>query len=215
MNTAPNRHRLLAEQIVEVIRERYSDPGLSVRDVARSIGVSERQVRRVFDAGLTSFRAELLKRRMERAAELLAGTVFLISKVARLAGYESAPAFAAAFKRYYGASPVEWRIERGGPRRAGGPTGAFYKPAEQARARRRGRRSPSRRTALTGGDDAVLLAKIDEARARLVAREDDAGQPPAFSLDELAAETFRTKRGGRPKPGCRLSPSSLRAHGGR
>jgi len=193
MNTAPDRHRLLAQQVVEVIGERYSDPGVSVRDVACSIGVSERQVRRVLDAGLTSFREELLKRRMEQAAELLVGSTFLISKVARLAGYESAPAFAAAFKRYYGVPPVEWRVSCGGPRRAGGPTGAFYKPAERARARRRGRRSPYRRTALTAGDDAVLLAKIDEARARLAARENGAGRPRAFSLGELAAETFKTK----------------------
>jgi transcriptional regulator GlxA family with amidase domain len=91
------------------IERDYSDPTLSLATVARSIATSRRQLQRVFGERHTSFRAELQRVRMTRAAELLRGGALPVAKVARAVGYRQPAQFSKAFRRQHGYPPSELR----------------------------------------------------------------------------------------------------------
>jgi AraC family transcriptional regulator, regulatory protein of adaptative response / methylphosphotriester-DNA alkyltransferase methyltransferase len=92
-----------------VIQEEYSDENLSLGSVARSIATSRRQLQRVFGERRTSFRAELQRVRMTRAAELLRDGRTPVSAVARSVGYRQPAQFSKAFRRHHGRPPSEIR----------------------------------------------------------------------------------------------------------
>ena len=56
--------------------------------------------------------AFLARWRLQLAAEMLIATPSAITAIARDAGYESASAFSAAFKRHFGKPPSTWRRRR-------------------------------------------------------------------------------------------------------
>ena len=108
--------------------EHFTDPDVTLDDFAAFYDLSPRTARRCLRAdGGPSWRGELLRLRMDRAAELLdtASSSWLIEDIATLCGYRSAPAFAKAFRSRFGLTPHEFRRGKGGPARGGGPTGAF------------------------------------------------------------------------------------------
>jgi AraC-like DNA-binding protein len=121
----------------------FTDPDMKAKDAAILQGISDRVQRESLEACGTNWRAITSDLRMTRAEGLLAETKYEIWVVARMCGYRSAPAFAKAFAQCNGASPAEWRVRKGGPARAGGPTGAFYRPAERAKALKAGKKPPS------------------------------------------------------------------------
>lgn len=146
----------------------FTDPDMKARDAAIFHRISERVLRESLSACRTSWRTLTRDLRMARAATLLTETTYEIWAVARLCGYRSAPAFAKAFAERNGASPAQWRTRRGGPTRAGGPTGAFYKPAARAYALKAGEELPPRgRGGVTPGEHAIQDCEIDEALARI------------------------------------------------
>ena len=61
--------------------------------------------------------AFLTRWRLQLAAEFLLSTTRPIGSIAREAGYESAGAFSAAFKRKFGKTPSAWRKRRRPARR--------------------------------------------------------------------------------------------------
>lgn len=133
----------------------FTDPDMKSSDAAIIDGISERVLRDSLSACGTSWRSITSELRMARAEKLLVETTYEIWVIARLCGYRSAPAFAKAFAQRIGTCPARWRAERGGPTRAGGPTGAFYKPAARAQALKIGAEPPaSRRGSLTLGEQA-------------------------------------------------------------
>jgi AraC-like DNA-binding protein len=93
-------HRAAAQA---VIYERFADPRLSAADVAGAVGLSERQLSRVFaDAGTTVPR-QVLARRLEAAHHLLAtGTFARTAEVAARCGFTSTTYFTQAFRRHFG-----------------------------------------------------------------------------------------------------------------
>jgi AraC-like DNA-binding protein len=147
----------------------FTDSGMKANDAAIMRGISARVLRESLSACGTSWREITSGLRMARAERLLDETTYEIWAVARLCGYESAPAFASAFaKCHAGCSPARWRVGRGGPARAGGPTGAFYKPASRARALKAGEAPPpSRRSSMSPGEHAIQACELDEAHARI------------------------------------------------
>jgi AraC-like DNA-binding protein len=146
----------------------FTDPDMKANDAAILQGISERVLRDSLEACGTSWRAITMDLRMGRAERLLAETKYEIWAVARMCGYRSAPAFAKAFARRHGVSPARWRVRKGGPARAGGPTGAFYKPAARAQALKAGDEPPaSSRRSMTPGEHAIQSCEIDEAHARI------------------------------------------------
>jgi AraC family transcriptional regulator of adaptative response / methylphosphotriester-DNA alkyltransferase methyltransferase len=99
------RRRTLFEEALGAIRHHYADETLSLGDVAHTIATSRRQLQRVLSEHGTSFRAELQRERMTRAAHLLRESRVPVSSVARAVGYRQAAQFSKAFRRHFGKPP--------------------------------------------------------------------------------------------------------------
>ena len=91
----------------------YADETLSLAAVAHSIATSRRQLQRVFGERGTSFRAEVQRVRMARAAELLEDGAMPVARVARAVGYRQPAQFSKAFRRHHGVPPSAVRATRG------------------------------------------------------------------------------------------------------
>lgn len=103
------RRRVLFDEALAVIEQEYADENLSLGTVARSIATSRRQLQRVFGERDTSFRTELQRIRMAKAAELLHEGETPVSAVARSVGYRQPAQFSKAFRRHHGCPPSEMR----------------------------------------------------------------------------------------------------------
>ena len=103
------RRRTLFEEALDAIRRDFGDQNLSLADVAHTIATSRRQLQRVLSEHNTSFRTELQRIRMARAAQLLRDQTLPVSSVARAVGYRQAAQFSKAFRRHYGLPPSALR----------------------------------------------------------------------------------------------------------
>ena len=110
-----HRRRTLFEDALIVIRREFGDEDLSLAAVAHAIATSRRQLQRVFAEQGTSFRRELQRVRMARAAELLRQQALPVAAVARAVGYRQAAQFSKAFRRHHGHPPSEARSSRRRP----------------------------------------------------------------------------------------------------
>jgi AraC family transcriptional regulator, regulatory protein of adaptative response / methylphosphotriester-DNA alkyltransferase methyltransferase len=104
-----HRRRELFDDAVAAIERDYADETLSLTSVAHSIATSRRQLQRVFGERHTSFRRELQRVRMARAAELLREESMPVAAVARAVGYRQPAQFSKAFRRHHGRPPSELR----------------------------------------------------------------------------------------------------------
>lgn len=93
-----------------IIYEQASDPELSPAAIAAQLNVSLRQLYRAFN-GTESPAARIRRRRLERAAEILAARSGPghVDKVATECGFASAEYFSRAFRREFGLSPRAYR----------------------------------------------------------------------------------------------------------
>jgi AraC family transcriptional regulator, regulatory protein of adaptative response / methylphosphotriester-DNA alkyltransferase methyltransferase len=99
---------------LRVMREDYANEELSLTVVAHQIATSRRQLQRSFsEVGRTSFRRELQRIRMSRAADLLHDGRLSVQEVAAAVGYRQAAQFAKAFRRSHGAPPSSFRRANG------------------------------------------------------------------------------------------------------
>jgi transcriptional regulator GlxA family with amidase domain len=102
------RRRAVLREAQLVIGREYRDPELSLADVASAVGVSPRQLQRIFreEAG-EDFRRYVLRVRMEVAAELLSRerSPLPVRATARRVGYRQASGLRQAFLRFYGYNP--------------------------------------------------------------------------------------------------------------
>jgi AraC family transcriptional regulator of adaptative response / methylphosphotriester-DNA alkyltransferase methyltransferase len=108
-----HRRRALLDEALHAIARDYADEDLSLDSVARSIATSRRQLQRVFGEQGTSFRRELQRVRMTRAAELLRDGGLPVAAVARAVGYRQPAQFSKAFRRHHGRPPSELRATAG------------------------------------------------------------------------------------------------------
>jgi AraC family transcriptional regulator, regulatory protein of adaptative response / methylphosphotriester-DNA alkyltransferase methyltransferase len=97
--------------LARVIVARHYRRELKLTQVAGALSVSPRQLQRVYaQFGESTFREDLLARRMAASAELLAEQRALaVQDVARLVGYRQGAHFAQVFRRCYGLSPARFR----------------------------------------------------------------------------------------------------------
>lgn len=111
--TFEGRRRLY--RLARLLVARHYRQALTLEIVARALASSPRQLQRAYaEFGETSFREDLLARRMAVAAELLVEQRHLrVEDVARLVGYGQPPHFARAFRRRYGLSPRSFRASVG------------------------------------------------------------------------------------------------------
>jgi transcriptional regulator GlxA family with amidase domain len=83
---------------------------VTVSDVTRAIGVSERTLRRLFSTHLgMSWRSYLLRARVLRAMALLARPDLTVLEVSVAVGFDDAGAFARSFARHCGETPSAYK----------------------------------------------------------------------------------------------------------
>ena len=106
-----DRSRIL--QICEYIKQRMTDPGLHVAEIAAHFHLSEPHLRRIFSAELHVSPTEYITNlRMERAKSMLISRTDLdISKIAYECGYSSIYYFSSVFRSKAGQSPTRYRLQ--------------------------------------------------------------------------------------------------------
>lgn len=111
---------ILATQAAHLIDtpEAWGQATLTMQRLARRLGVSDRHLRRIFEASLGVSPLQYLQtRRLLCAKQLLTDTTLAVTQVALLSGFASVRRFNAAFLQHYALSPSQLR-------RAGGGRGA-------------------------------------------------------------------------------------------
>ena len=82
----------------------------AITDVAAALNTSARTLQRRLEQSGMSFRQARDLARFELATELLTGTNVSIAEISRRLGYEEPASFTAAFKRWSGRSPSQYRM---------------------------------------------------------------------------------------------------------
>lgn len=136
---------ILAHQAARLLDEpeAFGMEGPSVDALARKLGVSDRHVRRIFEAQFGVSPMQYLQtRRLLTAKQLLADTDLPITQVALVSGYASLRRFNAAFVEHYGLNPTQLR-RAGAPRVASSAVATLAaKPLQRATTVRLGFRPP-------------------------------------------------------------------------
>lgn len=98
-------------QVKELIEKNLDNEEFSLEIASAKLYFSHNYVRQIFKQ-ITgeSFMQYLIRRRMEKAGDLLKNTVLKIQDVAVQTGYSNQRYFASCFKKYYGYTPTEYRI---------------------------------------------------------------------------------------------------------
>ena len=106
-----DRRSALRAEVQRQVEQRLSDPALDVGSLSRRLGVSPRTLHAAVSAGGETFAAMVRRRRLERAATLLAdsGSRATITEVAASVGFDGPSSFSRAFRREFGRSPTEAR----------------------------------------------------------------------------------------------------------
>ena len=98
------------ERARRYVDRHLADPGLEPAGVARAVGVSERQLQRLFERTGESFGRYVTRRRLEEVRTALARHAARpVTDLALAWGFGSLPSFYRAFRQAYGASPGELR----------------------------------------------------------------------------------------------------------
>lgn len=102
--------QILCEEIVQYIKNNYSDATLCMASVSKQFGVSERFVyNAVMDITGINVSSFLAQCRMQQAALLLRDTDENISSIAEKCGYPVESTFYRNFKKYYRMTPAEYK----------------------------------------------------------------------------------------------------------
>jgi AraC-like DNA-binding protein len=101
----------LYQEVTSIVEFEYGDE-LALDDLAHRVASSRRQLQRAFaEVGHTTFRQYLTAVRMDRAAEMLAGSEMTVREVAHGVGYRQPAQFAKAFRRRHGSAPSDYRAQ--------------------------------------------------------------------------------------------------------
>jgi AraC family transcriptional regulator, positive regulator of tynA and feaB len=102
----------LHARIVRTLHDRYYDPSLAPGAVASEHGISKRYLHFLFACARTTFGAELLGVRLQRAHHLLSDARFAdvpIGDIAARCGFAEPSYFARCFRRHFGSAPGAYR----------------------------------------------------------------------------------------------------------
>ncbi|KGT74301.1 AraC family transcriptional regulator [Bradyrhizobium japonicum] len=94
------------------VHERMREPGLTVANVARAIGISERYVHKLFERAGTTFSDYVMDRRLDGAARDLSDPAKVGQAIGSIAfdwGFSDLSHFARRFKQRFGCRPRDWR----------------------------------------------------------------------------------------------------------
>jgi AraC family transcriptional regulator of adaptative response / DNA-3-methyladenine glycosylase II len=189
---------ILAHQAARLLDEPegWGATSASVEKLAARLGVSDRHVRRIFEAQFGVSPVQYLQtRRLLTAKQLLADTDLPITQVALISGYSSVRRFNAAFVEHYGLNPTRLRREGASPPAQGMAIRLGYRPpydvpamlgffAKRAIAgvdvADPAKGAMARTVAVEAGGQlhkGWLVAEFDEPRHQLVLRVSDALRP--------------------------------------
>jgi len=113
----PARTPLKLRTVLAEIAEHACEPGFSAMSVAEKYGVTEREVRRLLKKTGKSFSDHKLRRRLERARDLLgdpAAAHLAVPDIALRVGFSDPESFDANYRRRFGVEPEAARGESGG-----------------------------------------------------------------------------------------------------
>lgn len=92
------------------INENLGNSALRLRDTAAHVGMSVNYFSGIFAKAMgESFSDHVIRRRMERAKELMKNPVLRTYEIAAMVGYDNAAYFSAAFKKYAGLNVSQYR----------------------------------------------------------------------------------------------------------
>ncbi|TWO73035.1 helix-turn-helix domain-containing protein [Caenimonas sedimenti] len=186
---------ILAQQAARLLDEPEAWDGEppSMEQLAARLGVSDRHLRRIFEAQLGVSPIQYLQtRRLLTAKQLLADTDLPVTQIALISGYASVRRFNAAFSEHYGLNPTQLR--RAGANEAGGATVRLgYRPPYDVQAMLGFFRTRAmtglefvegnqlgRTLSITAGGErhsGWLVAEFDEAQTRVVLHFSDTLRP--------------------------------------
>lgn len=114
-----DHHAVVRAEVLRRIDTWLSDSTMSVTSASRMLGVSPRTLHAAVSAGGETFAALLRRRRLERAAAVLAGDCgpATITEIAASVGFDGPASFSRAFRREFGRTPSEVRAARRIPAR--------------------------------------------------------------------------------------------------
>lgn len=111
--TQPTRGReATLHRVRSMLRQRFTEPGLGPDLLAREAGISKRHLHGLFAAAGSTFGAELMELRLQRAAHLLcetAGRAYPVGDIAFGVGFSDSSHFARRFRLRFGCSPSQWQ----------------------------------------------------------------------------------------------------------
>ncbi|WP_027477071.1 DNA-3-methyladenine glycosylase 2 family protein [Curvibacter gracilis] len=140
--------------------ERDADPVMT--RLADHLGVSDRHLRRIFEASLGVAPLRYLQtRRLLAAKQLLTDTALPVTEVAQASGFASLRRFNAAFVEHYGLNPSQWRKSPGVAGQAQAAIRLAYRPPydQDGLARFLAQRALQGLETVTPGSDGLRVAR--------------------------------------------------------
>jgi AraC-like DNA-binding protein len=185
-----------ARRVRLVLDRGFHDPDFTEAEAAAAAGISPRRLRYLLAGEGTTYREQILIRRMRRAEELLSDTTYLIANVAQLCGYRCPSTFTKRFREHFRLTPREFRRAKGKSTRAGGITGAARMPSARHRARKEGLPEPLMHRAYgwAPGEEEVFSAEIENAKRQAIAFGRASGRASIADRATLWGE--KRRRGG-------------------
>ncbi|MBK9575904.1 MAG: helix-turn-helix transcriptional regulator [Fibrobacteres bacterium] len=114
--TMDNPRSRQSAKLVQDLRERFSDPNLSLESFAQTQGMPPRLVASLLkEATLLHFKGALNELRLTEAARLLRESQANISEIAFAVGFQNLSHFGRAFREKFGVSPSEFRAGKSSP----------------------------------------------------------------------------------------------------
>lgn len=105
-----NRSAVAVHLVQSYIEEHLKDSMLSIEDAAELVHFSVSYLRQIFKK-ITgeNFNEYLIRKRMEKAGELLKNTSMKVSDISERCGYDNQRYFSSSFKKFYGCTPTEFK----------------------------------------------------------------------------------------------------------
>lgn len=109
-NLSQNRSEIAVHMVQNYLEEHLKDHTVSIESAAKTVHFSVSYLRQIFkEVTGESFNEYLIRKRMEKAGELLQNTSMKITDVAESCGYDNQRYFASSFKKYYGCTPTDFK----------------------------------------------------------------------------------------------------------
>lgn len=102
----------LRNRILHYIDTNLCDPLLSNAQIAQAMGISLRYLHKLFEHEKETLHALILRRRLEKARQLLHDPAYAghsVEQIAYSTGFSSAPHFSRSFKKHFGLNPSDAR----------------------------------------------------------------------------------------------------------